>query len=321
MGALTRIPLQRLRPRSLWRSRAPFTGEEARRTERWLATARLFLAGSALLAAWMDPGQIRSVWGYAFLDFYVIHGLVITFLLGSRQRTTIPFLLFVHGTDVVLPAVISLFTTGQSNPFFLFFVFVIAAAAYRWGLWETVITSIASVSLLWVDTLAFQSGAIDHLNLWLTRVHLPTLDAVAADFEARRLFMRSIYLVVMGLLLGYLADQQKKLRAEKDQASSLLAMVRMDSGLTGNLSQIVGELLKLYGAVRALIVSRERGTQKVWIGVLEANGDMPQLEWLESAADGFEIYLGDSSWSSCYGTARQEHGVRTCDVLRIVSER
>jgi signal transduction histidine kinase len=320
LGAFTRIPLQRLRPRSLWRSRAPFTADEARRTERWLATARLFLTGSALLAAWMDQGQIRSIWGYALLDFYVIHGLVITFLLRSRQRTTTPFLLLVHAADVVLPGVISLFTTGQSNPFFLFFLFVIAAAAYRWGLWETVVTSIASVSLLWVDSLAFRSGAIDSLNLWLTRIHLPTLSADAADFEPKRLFMRSIYLVVMGLLLGYLADQQKKLRAEKDQAASLLAMIRVDAGLTGNLSQIVSELLKLYGAAQALIVSRERGTQKVWVGIVEPNGNLPELEWVESRPDGFETYLGDSSWSSCYASAHQKGGTPTCDVLSLSSD-
>src|SRR5215469_15301877 len=175
VGALARIPFRPLRPRSLWRSRVPFSLEEARRTERWLATARVFLASSALLAAWMDPGQIRSIWGYALLDFYVVHGLLILFLLRSRQNTTLPFLLFVHGADVVFPAVISLFTTGQSNPFFLFFVFVIAAAAYRWGLWETVFTSIASVSMLWVESLAFRSGAIDSLNAWLARAHLATL--------------------------------------------------------------------------------------------------------------------------------------------------
>jgi len=206
----------------------------------------------------MDPGQLRSVWGYALLDFYVVHGLLITFLLRSRQRTTLPFLLLVHGADVVWPAVISLFTTGQSNPFFLFFLFVIAAAAYRWGLWETVLTAMASVSLLWVESSFLESGTIGTLNSWLERSHLPAIAGVA-DLEPKRLFMRSTYLIVMGLLLGYLAEQQKQLRAEKDQAASLLGMVRMDAGLSGNLSQIVGELLKLYGAAQALIVSRDNG--------------------------------------------------------------
>ena len=320
MGGFIRIPLRRLGPSSLWRSRAPYSSEEARRTERWLATARVFLAGSALLAAWMDPGQLRSVWGYALLDFYVVHGLLITFLLRSRQRTTLPFLLLVHGADVVWPAVISLFTTGQSNPFFLFFLFVIAAAAYRWGLWETVLTAMASVSLLWVESSFLQSGTIGTLNSWLERSHLPAIAGVA-DLEPKRLFMRSTYLIVMGLLLGYLADQQKQLRAEKDQAASLLGMVRMDAGLTGNLSQIVGELLKLYGAAQALIVSRERGTQKVWVGVLDADDEVREVQWTDSGPAGLEIYLSDTSWSSCYATVREKHGTRIFDVLRLSSGR
>jgi signal transduction histidine kinase len=320
LGGFIRIPLRRLGPSSLWRSRAPYSSEEARRTERWLATARVFLASSALLAAWMDPGQLRSVWGYALLDFYVVHGLLITFLLRSRQRTTLPFLLLVHGADVVWPAVISLFTTGQSNPFFLFFLFVIAAAAYRWGLWETVLTAMASVSLLWVESSFLESATIGTLNSWLGRSHLPPIAGVA-DLEPKRLFMRSTYLIVMGLLLGYLADQQKQLRAEKDQAASLLGMVRMDAGLTGNLSQIVGELLKLYGAAEALIVSRERGTQKVWVGTLDADAEVHEVQWMDSGAAGQETYLSDTSWSSCYATVRENHGTRIFDVLRLSSGR
>ena len=111
----------------------------------------------------MDPGEVPSILGYALLDFYVIHGIGITLLLRSQQRTTLPFRLLVHGADVVLPAVLLLFTTGQS-PFFLFFVFVIAAAAYRWGVWETVVTSLASVSILWLESLGFRLGAIQKLD-------------------------------------------------------------------------------------------------------------------------------------------------------------
>lgn len=302
----------------MWRTHAVFGRDEARRTERWLATARVFLASSALLAAWMDPLELRSVWGYALLDFYVLHGLLITFLLRSPQQTTLPFLILVHGADIVFPAAISLFTTGQANPFFLFFVFVIAAAAYRWGMWETVLTSLASVSLLWVDCLLFRAGVMDSLSAWLTRSHLAALTADPTDFEPKRLFMRSIYLVVMGLLLGYLADQQKKLRAEKDQAAALLGMVRMDTGLTANLSEIVGEMIRLYGATSALIASRERGTQKVWLGILEHADGLPELEWIESKPDGFDVYLADS-WSSIYA-ARQKRS-QTYDALRLVSDR
>jgi hypothetical protein len=46
------------RYRFLWRLRAPFSPGEVRRTERWLATARVFLAISALVAIWLDPAEI-----------------------------------------------------------------------------------------------------------------------------------------------------------------------------------------------------------------------------------------------------------------------
>ena len=225
---LEKIRMPRFRPHSLWRSRAPFGIEEARRTERWLATARVFLASSALLTAWMDPGEVPSILGYALLDFYVIHGIGITLLLRSQQRTTLPFRLLVHGADVVLPAVLLLFTTGQS-PFFLFFVFVIAAAAYRWGVWETVVTSLASVSILGLESLGFRLGAIQKLDHWLASANMGAMGADPSAFEPKRLFMHSIYLVVMGLLLGYLAEQQKKLRAEKDQTAKMLSMNSIDS--------------------------------------------------------------------------------------------
>lgn len=221
---------------------------------------------------------------------------------------------------MVWPAVISLFTTSQS--FFLFFLFVILAAAYRWGLWETVLTSIASVSLLWVESFAFQSTKIAALTFRVAHIRLADIAAGAPEVEPKRLFMRSVYLVVMGLMLGYLAEQQKKLRAEKEQATSLLGMVRMDAGLTGSLSQIAGELMKLYGASQALIASREGGTQKIWVGLLESNSELPEMQWTDAGAEGFEIYLQDTSWSSCYATVREKGDHTTSfDVLRLSSDR
>src|SRR5262249_52402626 len=161
------LPVQfalHLRPRSLWRDQVPLSPEEVRRTERWLATARVFLAISALIAVWMDPAEIRSVWAYALLVVYIAQGTAIMLLLRWHQQSTPSFRLVVHGGDVVWPALISLFTTSQSNPFFLFFLFVLAAAAYRWGVWETVMTAVASLSLLWLGSLTL---SVAGTKLWL----------------------------------------------------------------------------------------------------------------------------------------------------------
>ena len=62
--------------------------------------------------------------------------------------------------------------------------------------------------------------------------------------------MRSIYLLVLGLLLGYLAEQQKQLRAEKAVIARITGMARVESGMTGTLQEILGDLLSTYGAKR-----------------------------------------------------------------------
>jgi signal transduction histidine kinase len=311
MDSLAKAWFRRLRPRSLWRSTGSISAEEIRRTERWLATARVFLAMSALIAIWVDPGEVRSIWVYALLAFYIAQGTAIIFLLRSRQQSTASFRMLVHAADIVWPALICLLTTSQSNSFFLFFLFVLAAAAYRWGVWETVMTSILAISLLWLESLTLHLGGIYPINVWLSHHHLPTVNADVVDFEPKRLFMRSVYLVVMGLLLGYLAEQQKKLRAEKDEAARMLGMVSMEAGLAGTLSDIVGEMLRLYRAPRALIASREGGTGRMSVGVVQLKGDLPVMNWLEPGAAGAETYLGNAVATSCYarsgpGTSGQE---------------
>ena len=280
----------------------PFSSEEIRRTERWLATARVFLAISALIAVWMDPGEIRSVWAYALLTIYIAQGTAIMLLLRWHRQSTPSFRLLVHGADVVWPALISLFTTSQSNPFFLFFLFVLAAAAYRWGVWETVMTAIASLSLLWLGSLAL---SVEATRVWLAQHHLQIVKVTIADFDPKRLFMRSIYLLVMALLLGYLAEQQKKLRAEKEVATRMLGLVRMDTGLAAALSQIVGELLNLYGARRALIVAREGSTPRISVGSLELKQGISEIQWLDPGPSGTETYLGESSASAWYATSHR----------------
>ena len=170
------MSLRALRHRFLWRLRAPTGPGEVRRIERWLATARVFLAISALVAIWMDPGQVRnSVWVYGLLAFYIFQGVVITLLLRRREQSTASFRMLVHAADVIWPALISVFAASQANPFFLFFVFVLAAAAYRWGLWETVGTAASSVLLLWIESFVFQVGFLDWADRLLLRYHLPLL--------------------------------------------------------------------------------------------------------------------------------------------------
>ena len=291
-----------LRRRSLWRRRAPVSSGEVRRIERWLATARVLLAACALVAILMNAGGVRySVWAAGLLAFYLAQGVIIILLLRRRLQSTLAFRILVHGGDIIWPALISIFAAGEGNPFFLFFVFVLAAAAYRWGLWETVSTAAASLVVLWAESVILQLGFAQWANNLLMRLHLPLFPIQITNFEARDLFMRSIYLLVMGVLLGYLAEQQKQLRAEKAVIAQVLAGVRVEAGLTGTLQEILSDLLTIYGASAAWIASQEANSQHVFVGeVSSVNGTPTMLHWRESAGNDREAMFFDSSFDTSY---------------------
>ena len=282
---------------------------EVRRVERWLATARVGLAISALLATWMDPSEIGySWWAYCLLTFYIIHGVVVMMLLRLRQQSTPAFRLVVHGLDILWPALIAAFAPGERNAFFLFFVFVLAAAAYRWGLWETVETAALAVSLLWIESFIVRHGFVSWSTAFLSRHGLPPwrLEAVT-QLEPKHLFMRSVYLAVMALLLGYMGEQQKKLRAEKVVIARALGGARVEAGLTGTMEQIMGELLTIFGAQRALIASQETNSYRVFLGEIRASREgFSALTWLDTPSPDYATYLYNCPADTYYAVQKGE---------------
>jgi signal transduction histidine kinase len=288
-----------------WRQRIPPDPSETRRIERWLATARVFLAVSTLVAIRMDPTELGHSWAaYGLFVFYLANGILVLMLLRRRQQSTSAFRLLVHAGDIAWPALISIFAQGQRSPFFLFFFFVLAAAAYRWGLWETLGTAAAEVVLLWIETLTlahFLAGSVWWSSFTGLHVNL-------RDTQPERLFMLSVYLIVMGLLLGYLAEQQKHLRAEKAVVNRILSRVRVEAGLNGTLQQIFGEALSMYHAPRLLIAAQEAHSHRVFVGELDAegNGTAPEFRWLESAKSHASAYLDEFPGDVCHAQSRAD---------------
>jgi len=283
------------------RPQAPTDPSEVRRIERWLATARVFLAVSALVAVRMDPTELgNSPAAYGLLGFYMGNSILVLMLLRRRKASTARFRVLVHAADIVWPAFISVFAEGPRSPFFLFFVFVLTAAAYRWGVWETLSTAAAEVVLLWAESFLL-------LHVWVTRGGslpwhvLAGLQINVTEFEPKRLFMLSVYLLVMGLLLGYLSEQQKHLRAEKAAVTSMLAKVRVEAGLTGTLQQICQEILNMYAGARLLLASQEIHSHRTFLGELRSgDGASSDFVWLDSGPREAKTYLEDFPGEVCY---------------------
>jgi hypothetical protein len=58
------------------------------------------------------------------------------------------------------PSVIIVFINGPNNPFNLFLIFAVLSAALRWGMYEILVTSVAGLV-----TLALESILLTHSSL------------------------------------------------------------------------------------------------------------------------------------------------------------
>ena len=299
--------------RDLWRFRAPLSADEIRRTERWLATARVALTIVALVTLSMEPGRDfpYSRLLYWLLTVYLAHSVVVMLLVRVRPRSTVAFRLVVHSVDVFWPVLISMFAPAQGGPFFLFFVFVMAAAAYRWGLWETVGTSMSAVALLWVEASVLQAvfGRLSSDGSSITK--LARYGVSVRELAPQQLVMTSVYLLVLGFLLGYMAENQKKVRAERAVITRVLSSTRVEAGLTGTMQQILGEVMTIYGARRVLSASQEAHSYRVFLAELDRgpNGQQP-LRWHEAPSESEGGYIFDSEAEAIYVT-RASNGSST----------
>ena len=139
-GGATR--LKRLQNRFLLRLAAPADVAERLRVERVLAAARIFLTLAALVAVYLDPTEPNryAELAYVILVSYCIWGITVWFLV-QRSDEISSLRSWIHFLDVVFPMSFILFTAGPNSPFFVFLLFVLVAAAFRWGLPETMLTS------------------------------------------------------------------------------------------------------------------------------------------------------------------------------------
>lgn len=298
--------------RDLWRFRAPLSADEIRRTERWLATARVALTIVALVTLSMEPAREfpYSRVLYWLLIVYLAHAVVVMLLLRVRPQSTLSFRIVVHAIDIVWPVLISMFAPAQGGPFFLFFVFVMAAAAYRWGLWETVSTAATAVALLWVE--AYTVGAfLERTAGTRSMVYVSGFGLSIRELEPQQLVMSSFYLLVLGFLLGSMAENQKKIRAERAVITRALSSTRVEAGLTGTLQQILGEVMTIYGARRVLSASQEANSYRVFLAEIrpEMSGQQ-ELRWHEADPESKGIYLSITEADALYA-AQTSNGFHT----------
>jgi signal transduction histidine kinase len=223
---------------ALPRSRSGMLG-----TERVLASVRLVLAISSLLLLRLDPSQAFPYdYAQAFLLLYLAHSIGLLVILQMRNEISSRFSLIAHTADIIWPAVICLFGTGPTSPFFLYFIFALLAAAFRWGMRATAVTTLAVIGTMLLDT--------------YVRIRTP-LGAIFGDASVTNVIMRSVYLVIFSFLIGYISEAEKRRSVEALSISRISASVRIEAGLKGSVQTVMRELLNLFGGQELLVITRE----------------------------------------------------------------
>ncbi|HEX2715488.1 MAG TPA: histidine kinase [Candidatus Acidoferrales bacterium] len=275
--------------------RGPAVRGEAEHVERVIATGRVFLAVSGLVAILFDSTEPTRYFTLVrvLLILYAVFSVLVLLVIRARLKATQRLRLATHAADVFWATALTLITEGPNSPFFVFLSFVLLAAAYRWGFRETVST--AGVTVL------FLLGEATLLAPTLTHGTGPMGRFLEGQFELNRLIMRSAYLLLMGVLLGYLAQAEKQLRAETHWISQVISKAQASAGLRGTVKATFREVLQLYGADRALFVVQELTSERtffweVW-HVKETQEIAVQTSELDSSHRPTDLFLsGADAW-------------------------
>ena len=168
------------------------------RSERLIAAGRVVLAASSLLAIRLDPTKPAKYaeFAYELMAIYVLYSALLAALIWRMPVPHGVLALATHVLDLALFSLFLILTEGPSSPFFLYFIFSVLCATLRWQ-WQ---------GALWTGLTAL--GMYAALGIYAAEV----LDE--PGFELNRVVIRTVYLGVVAVLVGYLGSHEARTRGE-----------------------------------------------------------------------------------------------------------
>jgi signal transduction histidine kinase len=239
------------------------TSRSAARTERVLAVGRAFLTVTGLIAIYLDPtepARLREV-TYSVLLAYAVYSLAVLAYVNGTAKLTPVHGQVLHGLDIFWTSALTFVSEGPVSPFYLFFLFVVLAAANRWGFRETAGTAVITIAVFLIETAVAAAGPWK--ATWFASI----------EFELNRTILRVAYLLLTGVLLGYLAEQEKRSRAELAAVAAAARQPQVNLGLGGSVGGIARALMSTFAAESVAIVVRDRDTRRTLLWQLDGASD------------------------------------------------
>jgi signal transduction histidine kinase len=236
---------------------------EAKQAEYALTVAQAFLAWGCLLAISIGPVAPSPYPLFARLSLLLYASFSVSMAVVLRRRSDLngSLRLVLHITGVFWTGVAFLFTKAGGGPIFVvFLLFIVFAAAYRWGLVPTLFTAACCAALLLLVGNARAAGphhssalSIPGLSQW------------------------TIALLLLGCVLGYLVENEKTRRSETLVTSRLMAKVRAGAGMRETLQTILRATLDLFNSRRIAVALQHTGSRQSFLWDAERQGSAQDI--------------------------------------------
>ena len=276
------------------------TGRSAARVERVLAMGRAFLTVTALIAIYLDPAEPTRLQAltYGVLLGYAVYSLTVLAYVNRAVRLTPTHGRVLHGLDIIWSSALTFVSEAPVSPFFLFFLFAVLAAAYRWGFRETVGTAALTVGIFLLEVVIATAGP------WAAMFR-------SIQIEVNRTILRVAYLLLTGVLLGYFAEQEKRSRAELAAIANAARQPLANLGVNGAVAAVARTLAGTFGATTIVMIIRDDDAPRASFWRWDRDAADPQriLRRRELAADEEATWLFDDGGRVWHALREADGGV------------
>ncbi len=224
---------------------------------------------------------------------YSVVVLLLVYQASNLSRRQIQVL---HTIDILCASLVTFVSEGPVSPFFLFFLFAVVAAAFRWAFWKTLMTAAVVVMVFFVET------AFAAVGPW---------QDLFPDGELNRILLRAAYLLLTGFLLSYLAEQDKRSRAELATIADFARQPRIASSLGESVRSLSAHLLRVFRADLIAVVLQGLETDRTMLWLVRADpskndaGDEPiELDAVQHASWLFSDV--GSAWHAAISRDRED---------------
>ena len=235
--------------------------DEASRTERIIAGARLVLAIAAFALLIVEPSASSrgANEAHRVAALYFLYAVAVIWIV-DRGLMRVEYIGICSQTlDTLWFPVILLYSQGDNSPFFLYYVYSLVTAGFRWGFLATLLCNTANVAMY-------------------TIVHFAT---VQSQFEFSRFWVRPTYLYVLACLIGYLGEYQKRTQRNLRALAELPGTMRFQSQFPRMLAEAMEKVRKSFRSDQCVLLLEDRDTGQV---VVRKTGEGSRKSLLHSSS-------------------------------------